>query len=158
MLVAPVCERGSVTRMGTFPEGNWIDARSGDIISGSGEREIEAPLEVLPLFIRAGAIIPLREYAPSIGSGNNDRLLLHVHHAEKSSFTLFEGDGRSNDYQKGIFATTRIDLESNGDALEPTIHPIRGRYKGIKLEREWVLALHVKRKPSLVRLNRKEIA
>lgn len=60
LLVAPVIERGATSRTLTLPPGEWIDWWTGEVIKGTGDEiSVAAPLEVLPLFLRAGGIVPL---------------------------------------------------------------------------------------------------
>lgn len=59
ILVAPVVERDARARSVLFPPGEWIDAHSGERIAGPVTREVEAPLERIPYYWRAGAPIPL---------------------------------------------------------------------------------------------------
>jgi alpha-D-xyloside xylohydrolase len=58
LLVAPVVERGQRQRQVVLPPGHWVDWWTGEVFSG-GRITVDAPLDVLPLFIRAGGIIPL---------------------------------------------------------------------------------------------------
>ncbi|MBM4394290.1 MAG: glycoside hydrolase family 31 protein [Deltaproteobacteria bacterium] len=59
LLVAPVTERGSRKRTVVFPAGDWIDWWNGEVVTGPATLERDAPLHVLPLFLRAGGIVPM---------------------------------------------------------------------------------------------------
>ena len=59
LLVAPIVERGATSRTVTFPEGEWVHWFTGESVSGPGDRVIDAPLGRLPLFLRAGALVPM---------------------------------------------------------------------------------------------------
>lgn len=59
LLVAPVLERGATAREVAFPEGRWVDWWTGEVLDGPGVRTVEAPLDVLPLYARAGALVPM---------------------------------------------------------------------------------------------------
>lgn len=59
LLVAPVVERGATKRALTLPPGGWVDWWTGELREGGGEVTVAAPLATLPLFQRAGGIVPL---------------------------------------------------------------------------------------------------
>jgi alpha-D-xyloside xylohydrolase len=59
LLVAPVVTRGARSREVTFPQGDWIDWWTGEILPGGGTSSVAAPLGTLPLYQRAGSIVPL---------------------------------------------------------------------------------------------------
>ena len=104
LFVAPVYEQGAITRQVELPAGKWFDYWSGKEYEGGKSYEVAAPLDVIPVFARAGAIIPMREYASAIEKGNNDLLTLDIWPGSESSFELIEDDGTSNDYLEGIYA------------------------------------------------------
>jgi alpha-D-xyloside xylohydrolase len=59
LLVAPVIERGATSRELTLPPGIWLDWWTGELLDGGGEITVAAPLGSLPLFLRAGGIVPM---------------------------------------------------------------------------------------------------
>ncbi len=61
LLVAPVLTRGARARTVRFPRGRFVDWRTGDVYEGPSEAEVDAPLAELPLFLRAGGLIPMLE-------------------------------------------------------------------------------------------------
>jgi alpha-glucosidase len=103
--------------------------------------------------VRAGAIIPMREYARAIELGSNRRLTLDVYPDGESAFTLYEDDGTSNEYLEGGFATTRFSCLQSGGRIVLTVDPVQGGHDWLITEREYRLQIHVRRKPRLVLLN-----
>lgn len=104
LLVAPVVERGASSRKLTLPPGGWVDWWTGELLMGGGEVEVAAPLETLPLFVRAGAIVPLLRptidsLAPTtmpaqVDSFAEDPGALYVRvvaAAQASEFTVYDG-------------------------------------------------------------------
>lgn len=105
LLVAPVVEEGADRREVMFPEGDWFEWFSDERFVGGATHEVAAPLERLPLFARAGAVIPmLREsidtlspvavsssVADSFVTHGAGRLTLRSSPGAASSFTLFDG-------------------------------------------------------------------
>ncbi|MCC6822822.1 MAG: DUF5110 domain-containing protein [Verrucomicrobia subdivision 3 bacterium] len=160
-LVAPVSEPNVTKRSLWLPEGErWIDYWTGQSYSGGQEVTVPAPLEHLPLQVRAGAIIPLRDYAPSVLRGNNATLTLDVFPdgaTEKSEFTLYEDDGTSNAYLTNGFAATTIACQPGPSSVALHIAPIQGGYDGKLTQRRWKLRLHLAAKPAGVRLNGKAV-
>jgi alpha-D-xyloside xylohydrolase len=119
LLVAPVVEAGKTTKSVLFPPGTWIDWFSGTSHEGGARAEVAAPLDTLPLFLRAGAIIPLLRptidtLSPTTRGGvesyANDAGPLTVRlapDATATSFTLYDGTRVS---QQRVDAATTIDV------------------------------------------------
>lgn len=108
LLVAPVIrriadlDRKGGRRTGTpvfpvyLPPGVWIDRRSGRTHRGPAVVETEVPLAVLPLFVRAGAILPMMKGATRIPDGPVDPLELEIYPAGASAGALLEEEGRTD--------------------------------------------------------------
>ncbi len=92
-----------------LPWGNWYNYDTKELIRGNQVITVDAPLGHLPMFVKAGAVIPKNEYALSTQFINNEKLILDVYaggnyaHAE-----VFEDDGESENYRNGDFSVTRI--------------------------------------------------
>jgi len=107
LLVAPIVERGKTTRDVALPAGNWVDWWTGAVTSGGKTVSVSAPLHTLPLYLRAGGIIPLLRPTidtmspttkPGIGAGEVDSyatsagvLWARVAPGAASTFELFDG-------------------------------------------------------------------
>lgn len=78
MLVAPVYEKGATTQKIFLPNGKWINYWTGENMQGNAEYTVAAPINQIPLFVKQGSIIPMRNYASSIEKGNNNILILHI--------------------------------------------------------------------------------
>lgn len=156
ILVAPVYEQGSTKQSVYFPEGNWINYWTGETIEGSSEKKVSAPIDRIPLFVKAGSILPMRDYAPSIQTGTNERLTLHIYSGANSSFTLYEDDGTSNDYLDGIYAATEISFMSGKDEESVSIEAVKGNYSGMTTNRIWNVVLHTSKPVKSVFINQVE--
>lgn len=152
LLVGPVVEKGATKKEMFFPEGQWIDYYTGKTYAGNQKIPVDAPLLQIPLFVRAGAIIPMRDYARSIQMGNNQKITLDIYPSGKSSFTMYEDDGDSNDYLEGKFLATRMECQQVGKGIQVTIFPAEGQFNGMLTEREWNLTIHCS-KPRQVKNN-----
>ena len=112
LLVAPVIEEGQVTREVYFPKGKWYDYYTHKIIDGGSYREVPAPLDRTPLFVRAGSIVPT--CAPMQYTSQNPEADINIdvypQRGKKAQFTLYEDDGESLDYQRAFVLKERFRL------------------------------------------------
>lgn len=159
ILVAPVTVAGATQREVFLPAGRWYEWGTDRAHEGGRTITADAPLERIPLFVRAGAIIPLRDYASSIEAGGNDHLTLEVWPAAApSDFTLREDDGTSNEYLSGGFASTTLRLSADKRIVSLEIAPAHGRFTGMKPARNWTVRFHAQGTPGKARLNGREVA
>lgn len=75
--------------------GEWIDYWTGTRHAAGQSLKLKVPLSRIPIFVRAGAILPTMPYAPRIPEGPIDRLFVHVYAGAESSFTLLEDEGQT---------------------------------------------------------------
>ncbi len=133
LLVAPVVTRGATERRVYLPAGAWYDWWTGERIEGG--REIVRPVDLatLPLYVRAGAIIPLdpvRQYAMEPVSGPTT---LRVYPGADGDFALYEDQGDTNDYLKGASATIPVRWDDKARTL--TLGARQGSYPGMPARR-----------------------
>jgi len=127
LLVAPILKpadpkTGLAKRKVWLPAGMWFNFFSGEPVSGGGWHEIYAELEDIPVYAKAGAIVPL---APKVGWGgieNPSELDITIFPGAENEFEIYEDDGETTDYQIGKYAITRFTLKQN----QFTIHPAEG--------------------------------
>ncbi|HKW29792.1 MAG TPA: TIM-barrel domain-containing protein, partial [Verrucomicrobiae bacterium] len=98
LLIAPVTEPGATTRRVYLPEGNWFDWWTQEQIQGG--RWIDRPvnLETMPIYVRAGAILPLDPIRQYISQPVAEPTRLQVYPGKDGVFTLYDDDGQSLDY------------------------------------------------------------
>lgn len=100
VMVAPVMQQGAVSRDITFPEGTWVDYNHPTRrYEGHTIVSYDAPIEVLPLFVRAGAFIPhATNKMENVGDYNPDKLEIRYYASNQpSEYTLFEDDMHSTE-------------------------------------------------------------
>ncbi|MCA9540623.1 MAG: glycoside hydrolase family 31 protein, partial [Myxococcales bacterium] len=137
LLVAPVVSRGERTRTVPFPPGDWFDWWTAGRIEGGADREVSAPLDTLPLFLRAGGVVPLlRPTIDSLAPTNDGarvdsyattpgRLYAVMALGAPGGFTLFDGtrlghDGAANiEVMQGEVFTLGTQLEIWGLEAAP---------------------------------------
>jgi alpha-glucosidase len=112
LLVAPVTREGARAWPVYLPAGGWYDFWTGARHEGPAGITLDAPLDRLPLLVRAGAIVPLGPVVQHTGERPLEDVTLRIYPEGSSRFELYEDDGRSNAYRRGEHALTRIDCES----------------------------------------------
>ncbi|NJK95421.1 MAG: DUF5110 domain-containing protein [Bacteroidales bacterium] len=157
LLVGPVNEKGATTKQLVLPAGRWIDYYSGKKYEGGQTIVASAPVDVLPLFVRAGAIIPMRDYARSVELGSNRKITLDVYPSGSSAFTMYEDDGTSNDYLKGKYATTKFTCNESPGKIQFSIGSIQGNFQGMMLSRQFEMKMHIERIPTKVTIDGKSM-
>jgi alpha-glucosidase len=122
LLVASVLEAGARTRAVYLPRGaEWYDFYSGALYEGGQTITVEAPLERIPLLVRAGGMIPMGKVMPYVGAEPDDVRQAYVfppRRAGHSTFTLVEDDGVTLDHQRGAVTRVALQVTAYNDALD----------------------------------------
>jgi alpha-glucosidase/alpha-D-xyloside xylohydrolase len=130
ILVAPVYEKGAVSRTVYLPKEDWYDWWTNEKISGGKTITRNVDLSIMPIYVRAGAIIPIdpvRQYTSEIV---RETTTLKIFSGNNGRFVLYDDDGISQDYLKGKGSWTSITWDDQKKEL--TIEP--GAPKGFKNE------------------------
>src|SRR5262249_35151895 len=101
LLVAPVGEKGVTARRLYLPEGTWYDWWTGKATTGKQWIERAVDLATLPLYVRAGAIVPLDPVRQYTAQPVTEPTTLRVFPGANGAFTLFDDDGQSLGYRDG---------------------------------------------------------
>lgn len=110
LLVANVLEEGARKRNIYLPEGNWYSWEKAQPYNGGQVIEVDAPLHLIPLFIREGAIIPMNVNSHSpIRLGDQQVVELLISGGVDSSYDIYFDDGRTNNYLNGDYTLLRVD-------------------------------------------------
>jgi alpha-glucosidase len=135
LLVAPV-ESTKLTEDVYLPHGNWYRLSSGEKFEGGKEVNVPAPLNDLPVFVKAGAIIPMQSVVQNTSEKGDGILEINVWNGkEAGSFVYYEDDGSSYDYQKGVYykRTIRFNPEKKEISLDAAEGSFISKYDKIKL-------------------------
>lgn len=157
LLVAPVYKNGDKRDSIYLPKGTWYDYWDGKMLEGNNWLNgYPAPLDKLPLFVKAGAIIPMYPQMNYDGEKKTDTLTLDIYPYKRSSFDLYEDDGVTRQYQSGAFAKTLIEVNAESH-LVIRINAARGEYEGKNADRVYLMDIHQNRLPREVTINGKSI-
>ena len=116
-LVAPVTEQGATSRMVYLPAGtDWYNYWTNERVNGGQTINVAAPIDTLPLFVRAGSIVPL---GVPIESANQVQEIakVRVYPGANSDFTLYTDDGKTYAYEKGDSSTTHLHWDDAAQKL-----------------------------------------
>jgi len=108
ILVAPVTEKGATSRRLYLPRGLWYDFWTEEKVEGGREMSRPVDLATMPLYVRAGAILPLSPVKQYTGEKVDGPLTLVVYPGANGSFTVYEDDGLTLDYRKGKWMKMQI--------------------------------------------------
>jgi alpha-glucosidase len=127
LLAAPIYRPGQTHRAVYLPAGEWFDWHTNEKFTGPTTTLAHAPLERLPLYARAGAVLPMGGVGRNTEDSRPDPLTLQIYRGE-GEFRLYEDDGRSFDYERGEWAVTHYRLQQDGTELRLKISAREGRY------------------------------
>jgi len=150
-LVCPVTVKAAKTRALYLPKGVWYDYFTGEKTEGGRYINVTTPLDKLPLYVKAGAIIPMQPDMNYVGEKPLDLVTLDIYPAGTSSFGLYDDDGLSLEYKNGNYAITRITCTGKDKATEIVINTPEGNYR--VPERSWLMKIHAADKPEKVSVN-----
>jgi alpha-glucosidase len=103
LLVAPVIST-ELTAKVYLPQGNWYRLGTDELFEGSNQYVVDAPLDDMPVFAKAGAVIPMQSIVQSTQDTGNGTLEIHVWNGpETNSFLYYEDDGNTYNYQEGTY-------------------------------------------------------
>ncbi|XGW00511.1 MAG: glycoside hydrolase family 31 protein [Leptolyngbya sp. BL-A-14] len=127
IMAAPIYRPGVTHRAVYLPEGIWYDWWTGDRYDGNTHILAYAPLERMPLYVKAGAIIPMQPVMQYVDERPMDELRLRVWSGE-GRYTLYEDDGHSFDYRDGAWITTEYRVWTEGEHTIVSVQPRQGSW------------------------------
>ena len=130
LLVAPILKRDMTSRMVYLPQGTWIDYWTGKRITGGSMIRVEAPLETVPMFVRAGSIIPMGPEMNYVGEKPADPMTFVIYPDEsgQAATALYEDDGVSPAYKQGAFRRTPVSVSKSGNGFQIEVGAREGSY------------------------------
>ncbi len=165
MLAAPVTEPvDPATSLATeriwLPPGEWIEWPSGKHFTGPTNVERSFSIEQIPIYLRAGAIVPMQPAMLYTGQKPVNPLIVNIWPLKpgtSSHYSLYEDNSVSVEYQRGVFTRTPIHASQTGDTLHVEIGPVQGNFPGMLKTRSYQLRLPADWPPSSVTVDGKPI-
>jgi alpha-D-xyloside xylohydrolase len=129
ILVNPVTEPGAIVRPLYLPKSKWFDFWTGAATEGGRALDAPAPLDRMPLFVRAGSIIPLGPDVEYAAERPADPVELRVYRGADGDFALYEDANDTYDYEKDLYATIAFHWDDAQGTL--TIGARKGSFPGM---------------------------
>lgn len=133
LLVAPVYEYKARSREVYLPRGGWYDIYTGKVLEGGKTMVADAPYERMPLFVKAGSIIPSGPDIRHTAEKQEEPLTIFVYTGADCSFTLYEDEGVNYNYEKGRYSTIKFTWDQERGEL--TIGERKGDFQGMQVLR-----------------------
>ncbi len=163
-VVSPVVTAGQTSQFVHLPPGTWLDYWTDEVYAGGREISVPTPLDQMPLFVKAGSIVPMQPVMNYSNERPLDTLFLEVYPLpnEQGTFTLYEDDGATLAYQSGSFAHTVLSQQVSQSAdslqgdqlLDLLIGASDGSFEGKLTRRVYLADIHtLTQPPSSVTVN-----
>jgi len=123
LLVAPVTTASATERTTYLPAGAWFDYWTNELISGGATHTRTVDLATLPLYVKAGTILPLGAVKQSALEKSSAPLELHIYPGSNARLTLYEDDGFTMDHTRGIFSTIDLRWDDRARTLSLRLAP-----------------------------------
>jgi len=153
-VTAPLGEDSLYTKVKLWlPQGDWYEWYTGSMISGGRMVERSYTLNEIPVFARAGAVIPMQPKMENTHEKSVDPLILNVVPGDSGSVSVYEDAGNNDNYKNGKYAFTDVDWKKNGLTSVVHIHPVRGEYGGMLRMRAYEIKMLLTFPPEEVQIN-----
>jgi alpha-D-xyloside xylohydrolase len=129
ILASPVTEPGATTRRVYLPKAKWYDFWSGTVLEGGREMDAAAGIERIPLYVRAGSILPLGPDEEFASEKAADPIELRIYRGADGDFTIYEDENDTYDYEKGVYSTIPLRWDDAQGVL--TIGERAGKFPGM---------------------------
>ncbi len=124
LLICPVDGEAALAKV-YLPEGRWYHFFNDKVCEGAQEHLLEVPRDLIPVFVKAGGIIPMQSITQHVHEPHDKILRLHVYHGADGAYELYEDDGHTRQNEAGNYALRKINYK---DGIL-TISPQEGAYK-----------------------------
>jgi len=133
-----------------FPPGEWFDFFTGEPFSGPQQKILYYGLDQIPLFARAGAIVPLQTDTINNGCANPKAIDLLVFPGQDGTFTLYEDDGISQEYRQGGKCSTRFNSWATYATLSVKVLPAQGDLQVAPAQRTYRILFRGVNRPEIL--------
>lgn len=119
-----------------LPKGaDWIDFWTGEKYSGGQSSSIETPIDIMPLYVKVGSILPIGPKVQYATQKKWDNLEIRIYPGADGEFTLYEDENDNYDYEKGAYSTVNFKWDEEKKTL--TINDRQGTFPGMLTERKF---------------------
>jgi alpha-D-xyloside xylohydrolase len=140
MMVAPVSAYKVRERMVYMPRGaNWYDFYTGQLHQGGAAVSVKAPASQIPLFVKAGSVVPMGPVTQYVDEQPDAPIRLQVYAGANGQYILYEDDGVTNAYTRG--EASRIPISYDDKRGVVTIGERSGQYQGMPVRRQFQVHL-----------------
>jgi len=146
LLVAPVVKDGEKQWDVYLPRGNWFDFWSEREYRGPKDLTVDAPLDRIPVFVRAGAIVPTQQAVEYVDQAPIDPLTFQIYPDGSSSSDYYEDDGISFGYKRGLYLRQHLEVSGTTGGVTVKVSGREGRY--VPAARSIVLEIHAQQSPA----------
>ena len=161
MIVAPVVEpadkvTGLTTENVWLPEGDWIEWPTGKHLAGGNSYQRSFAIDQIPVYVKAGAIVPMQPPMQYTGQKAVDPLTVNVWPlapGESSTYSIYEDNGAGVEYQHGVYTRLPIKASQKEDTLRVEVGPVEGSFPGMLRSRAYELRLPADWPPEHVTVN-----
>ena len=129
LLVAPVLSETDEFKRLYLPEGDWYDLNQQRFYSGKQWILQTVPLKQIPYFLHAGGFLPMQAVQQYVGEKPITETEMLIYPAGESSYTLYEDDGASYEYEKGVYALTKYTCQATTDAWKILVSREKSSFK-----------------------------
>ena len=146
LLINPVCAYKKISREVYLPKGEgWYDLYSGKFYAGRQTINADAPYERIPLFVKAGSVIPFGPELQYTSEKPPDTITLNIYTGADASFNLYEDEGTNYNYEKGAFSIIPIKYYEATKTI--TIGDRTGSFAGMLTKRVFQINVITPAKP-----------
>jgi hypothetical protein len=160
-VVAPVNKISNLTTQQVWiPDGEWIERPTGKHFTGPATVERSFSIDQVPIYVRAGAIVPMQLPMLYTGQKPVDPLIVNVWPlapGANTNYSVYEDSGVSVEYQRGVFTKLPIKAMQIADTLRVEIGPVEGSFNGMLKNRSYELRLPTDWPPASVNVNGKPV-
>lgn len=153
LMVCPVTTKGSQTRVVYLPKGEWYDFHTGTKIRGGQWLNVVTPLDIMPMFVKAGGIIPRQPVMKYTDEKPIETLTLEIFPGEKGLFDLYQDDGKTLAYQQENYSQTLLSTYSFGKRITIQMAKPGGRFR--PAAHKYLLKIRLDEPPVEVEINRR---
>ncbi len=139
LLVCPVYEYKARSRELYLPAGLWYDFYTEQPLEGGRRLMVAAPYERSPLYVRSGQILPMGPAIEHTAQDTQGELIVHVYTGRDASFSLYEDEGTTYDYEGGAYSLIPMSWDEAHERF--TMHERQGSFEGMITERDVTVRL-----------------